>query len=74
MFVDAIETAVRIALIAESALRRRIPIRWFDFSGFEKSKKASGGIGGFLEPISAIESRRPPLDISDLALFFALRL
>jgi Metallo-beta-lactamase superfamily len=35
LFWEALETAKTIAAIAESAVRWRIPIRWFDFGQFE---------------------------------------
>jgi hypothetical protein len=74
LFLEAIETAKIITAIAESAVRRNIPIRWFDFGLFETSKVAKGGIRGFLEPLSSVELRRPPKRVSDsgLLLLFAL--
>ena len=74
MMLDTTEMVKVIALIAESAVRWRIPIRWFDFGQFEQTGKASGGIENFLEPISAVELRQPPTEVSDLALLFSLRL
>lgn len=60
LFVEALETATTITAIAESALRWRIPIRWFDFGLFEQRGAPSGGEAGFLEPVSAVDclSRR----------------
>jgi len=63
-----------IALIAESVVRWRIPIRWFDFGQFEQTENASGGIKDFLEPVSAVELHHPPTKVSDLALLFSLQL
>jgi hypothetical protein len=74
LFAEAIETAEIIAVIAESALRWNIPIRWFDFGLFEAGRSASGGIAGFLQPLSAVELRRPPRRVSDEMLFYCLRL
>lgn len=74
LFLEAVETLKTIATIAESAVRWRIPIRWFDFGQFEQSGTSSGGIKDFLEPVSAVELRRPPPRVSDVALFLCLRL
>jgi hypothetical protein len=74
LFLEALETAKTIAAIAESAVRWRIPIRWFDFGQFEQRKNATGGIKGFLEPVSAVELRGPPPRVSDETLFLCLRL
>jgi hypothetical protein len=74
LFLEALETAKTIAAIAESAVRWRIPIRWFDFGQFEQRKNAAGGLEGFLEPVSAVELLKPPLRVSDETLFLCLRL
>jgi hypothetical protein len=74
MMLDAITTVKTIALIAENAVRWRIPIRWFDFGQFELTVQASGGIENFLEPISAVELHQPPTKVSDLALLISLKL
>jgi hypothetical protein len=74
MMLDAITTVKTIALIAENAVRWRIPIRWFDFGQFKQKRRAEGGIKGFLEPMSAVELYRPPTLTSNVALFFSLRL
>jgi hypothetical protein len=74
LFLEALETATTIATIAESALRWQIPIRWFDFGQFEQRNNATGGIKGFLEPVSTVELRMPPPSVSDEALFLCLRL
>jgi hypothetical protein len=74
LFFGAIETASTITTIAESAVRWRIPIRWFDFGQFEQQKHARGGIAGFLEPVCAVELDRPPPGVSDLVLFLCLSL
>jgi hypothetical protein len=42
--LDAITTAKTIAIIAESTVRWRIPIRWFDFGQFEQTGRAKGAI------------------------------
>ena len=42
LFIDVIETVTTIARIAESAVIYEIPIRWFDFGLFEKSRAGIG--------------------------------
>jgi hypothetical protein len=74
MMLDTTKIVKVITLIAESAVRWRIPIRWFDFGRFERTKKACGGIENFLKPISAVELHQPPTTVSDLALLFSLQL
>jgi hypothetical protein len=74
LFTQAIETAHTIALIAESAIRNDILIRWFDFGQFERNGAALGGVIGFLEPLSSVELLRPPQNVSDEVLFFSLHL
>jgi hypothetical protein len=72
LFQEAIATAKTIARIAESAATKTIPIRWFDFGLFEMGEKASGGIAGFLQPMSAVELRAPPPKLSVEQVFFCL--
>lgn len=74
LFSQTIETAKTIAAIAECAVRWRIPVRWFDFGQFEETRTPSGGIDGFLVPVSAVELRSPPPPVSDEVLFLCLRL
>ena len=74
LFFEAMDTAELIVAIAESAVRWTIPIRWFDFGLFEEKGRASGGNPGFLEPVTAVELREPPRNVSNLAMFFSLRL
>lgn len=74
LFQGAIDTAKTIAAIAEGAVRWTIPIRWFDFGLFEQDQTARGGIEGFLEPVCAVELRRPPSAVSDEVLFYCLSL
>ena len=73
-FLEAFETAEIIASIAERAVNWQIPIRWFDFDPFERGSKAHGGIKNFLEPVNSVEFRQPPPQVSDMVLFFCLRL
>lgn len=56
----AVETANTIAKIALSAVDYNIPIRWFDFGEFERTKKTFGGIAGFCVPANSVELSRPP--------------
>ncbi len=74
LFNQALDTAKTIRAIAESALRWTIPIRWFDFGLFEDDGAPRGGLRGFLEPVCAVELKHPPPTVSNLSLFFSLRL
>lgn len=68
-WLDLLETCEAIRNLAVAAIRNRVPTRWFDFDGFEKTRQAAGGAPGFLCPINAVEQATPP---SILALFLHL--
>jgi hypothetical protein len=59
-WLDLLETGEAIRNLAVAAIRNRIPTRWFDFEGFEKTRQAAGGARGFLFPINAVEQPTPP--------------
>jgi hypothetical protein len=74
-FEQAFETAKAIREIANSAVRHKIRVRWFDFGEFERLGVPSGGIKGLLEPVCAVEVRpKFGSSPSPVALFLALRL
>ena len=70
----AIDTAASIRRILDSALKHTIPIRWFDFGAFENGSAPSGGIGGVLEPLNAVEVDPPRETVSNIVKFYSLRL
>lgn len=77
IFRDALDVAKTIAAISESAVRWRIPIRWFDFEEFEHRRCPSGGVANLLEPVCAVEvhiTRTPPTPKFAMMLAFSLRL
>ncbi|PIL20267.1 hypothetical protein P775_09965 [Puniceibacterium antarcticum] len=74
LFRNIIDTAEAIRNIASAAVMFDIPVRWFDFSAFEKGAKPSGGIKGFLQPLNAVELRQAERETNALILFFKLTL
>ena len=74
LFRNAIDTAEAIRNIASAAVMFDIPVRWFDFSAFEKGAKPSGGVQGFLQPLNAVELRQAEPETDALKLFFKLAL
>ena len=58
---DLIKTAESIRTIAAQAIKHQVPVRWFDFEAFARTRKAKGGIPGFLEPLNSVEAAPPPL-------------
>jgi len=74
LFRNIIDTAEAIRNIASAAVMFDIPVRWFDFSAFEKGAKPSGGIKGFLQPLNAVELRQAERETNALKLFFKLTL
>ncbi len=70
----AIDTAVSIRRILDSALKHTIPIRWFDFGLFENGSDPSGGIPEVLEPVNSVEVQAPLERVSNVAKYFSLRL
>ncbi|HBP6016939.1 TPA: MBL fold metallo-hydrolase [Pseudomonas aeruginosa] len=59
-WLELIDAAQAIRAIAVQALAFGVKVRWFDYSAFAKSRRASGGDAGFLEPLNAIEMPPPP--------------
>jgi Metallo-beta-lactamase superfamily len=51
-FLVALDVPSVIVAIAQTALRRKIPIRWFDFGLFEAGRKPHGGRKSLLDPHS----------------------
>ncbi|WP_133065819.1 hypothetical protein [Mameliella alba] len=74
LFRNIIDTAEAIRKIASAAVMFDIPVRWFDFSAFEKGAKPSGGIKGFLQPLNAVELGQAERETDALLLFFKLAL
>ncbi|WP_122520177.1 hypothetical protein [Pannonibacter phragmitetus] len=74
LFHSAIDTAETIREIASTAVMFDIPVRWFDFAEFQRGAIPSGGIGGFLQPLNAVELRRVAREADALSLFFKLAL
>ena len=74
LYCAAMETARTIRRIAEASIRWNIPVRWFDFDLFERQRLAIGGIRGLLEPVSAVEIRRPPRQVAPSDLLLCLYL
>ena len=68
--IETIKTAERIRAIALQALRHGVPVRWFDFQTFAKTRYASGGVAGVLEPINAVEVM-PTQEMPPVAAWFA---
>lgn len=65
---DLIKTAESIRTIAAQAIRYQVPVRWFDFEAFARTRVANGGNPGFLEPLNSVEAAPPPLlELSYLA-------
>lgn len=58
---DLIKTAESIRTIAAQAIRYQVPVRWFDFEAFARTRVADGGNPGFLEPLNSVEAAPPPL-------------
>jgi hypothetical protein len=59
-WLGLIDTAERIRRIAVQAMHHGVPVRWFDFGEFAKTRHASGGDAGFLIPLNAVELASPP--------------
>ncbi|MBF0327357.1 MAG: hypothetical protein HQL42_20195 [Alphaproteobacteria bacterium] len=72
--VGAVDKTVdRIKEIAKAAVAASIPIRWFDFDAFERTRVASGGIPGLLVPMGSCEVTKSPL-VSAAVMYLSLRL
>ncbi|WP_109072013.1 MBL fold metallo-hydrolase [Azospirillum sp. TSH58] len=63
LWVGFIDTLEIIRNIAKQALEFDVPVRWFDFDEYEKSRKPRGGIHGLLQPINAVELDCPPAPV-----------
>lgn len=59
-WLTLIDTLARIRKVAEQAVKHHVPIRWFDYTEFAKTRLASGGIDGLLAPMNAVELTTPP--------------
>jgi hypothetical protein len=70
----AMNSVASIAAIVKNAILWSIPIRWFDFGLFETGHDPSGGLQDLLEPVNAVQLRRPPPTVSDQVLFLSLHL
>lgn len=71
---SAIETAEAIKKISTTAALFNIPVRWFDFTAFEKGVKPNGGIMGFLHPLNAVELKWTKRESNSYSLFLKLTL
>ncbi|MDP9933497.1 MBL fold metallo-hydrolase [Variovorax paradoxus] len=59
-WVNLIDTGERIRKIAVQAIRHQVPVRWFDFNEFAKTRRSSGGEPDLLVPLNSIELLVPP--------------
>lgn len=59
-WLELIDAAQAIRAIAAQAIRYGVPIRWFDYTAFAKSRSAQGGNAQFLEPLNSVEQPPPP--------------
>lgn len=70
----AFRAAESIRRIVNAAVRNRIPIRWFDFDEFLKTKTPIGGDADLLEPINSVELAGPITTLSAKTLCLSLYL
>lgn len=70
--LSVVKTAETIRRIAEIAAANSIPVRWFDFSQFEKGHAPSGGNRGILHPLNSVEVKKIRQEDNSLNLFFLL--
>ncbi len=63
-WLGLIETAEAIRKVANAAIEQKIPTRWFDFEGFQKTRQANGGARGFLVPVNSVEQASSPKNIA----------
>jgi hypothetical protein len=68
-WLELINTAQRIRRIARQALDHGVPVRWFDYREFERTKQASGGDADILIPINAVELNEPPKALIGMSYF-----
>ena len=67
-WLSLINTAENIRAIADHAIQHNVRVRWFDFDEFARTRKAKGGVRGFLMPLNAIEQAPSPrLELGYLA-------
>lgn len=59
-WLGLIKTAESIRAIAAQAIRYQVPVRWFDFESFIRTRVASGGNLRFLEPLNSVEAAPLP--------------
>lgn len=59
-WLTLIDTLARIRKVAEQAVKHHVPIIWFDYTEFAKTRLASGGIHGLLVPMNAVQLTTPP--------------
>lgn len=71
-WLGLIDTAERIRRIAVQARRHRVPVRWFDFGEFEKTRQAAGGYEDLLIPLNAVELETPPQPPAGLSFLVRL--
>lgn len=67
LWIRTIKTAERIRQIAVQAVRHDVPVRWFDFGEFAKSRSAMGGDAGRLVPLNSVELLFPPPPVEALS-------
>jgi len=67
MWNRTIKTAERIRQIAVQAVRQDVPVRWFDFGEFAKTRTAIGGEPGRLVPLNSIELLFPPRPVEAMS-------
>lgn len=72
-WLGLIDTAERIRKIAVLAIRHTVPVRWFDFAEFSKTRHACGGVPEVLVPLNAVELRQLP-DVTGCTLSYLARL
>jgi hypothetical protein len=63
-WLGMIDTVEAIRGIAAAAIARGLRIRWFDYHAFVNTRRPSGGVRGFLEPINAREQAPAPFKLS----------
>jgi hypothetical protein len=67
-WLGLIDTVEIIREIAAQAIEHHVPVRWFDFDEFARTRRPLGGIRELLVPINSVEQvRAPRLDLTYLA-------
>ncbi len=67
LWLRTIKTAERIRQIAVQAVRHDVPVRWFDFGEFAKTRTAIGGEPGLLVPLNSVELLFPPRPVEAMS-------